>query len=347
MVLPHGSGDYYHRYRPRKFSEVVGHSTVIKGIKAAVTSKSPSQAYILSGASGTGKTTTARIIARAVNCLNMGKDGEPCLECANCLAVDNKTIDLIEMNAADARGIDDIRSLASGLSSFPFTLQRKIVILDECQQLSKDAQNVLLKVLEEAPPHVFIILCTTDPSKLLPTVKNRCQQFDFKPVPQDSLVSLLSSVAAFEGFDPELPVYEKIAEAADGCPRQSLVLLQQAVQVGLDNDEAVSSLLGGATGDKANIFEMARNLLDGAPWPTIAQAFGNLAEGSAEATWLMLAGYFRNQVLKAKPGPRLYVLSYALRLFSEPVTTFIKPENRLVSNLLEIHLAAVEHGSRR
>ena len=192
MVLPHGTGDLYHKYRPRKFGEIAGHKEVVYSVRQAVLNKEPSQAYLLIGESGTGKTTTARIMALSLNCENRSEEGDPCLECRSCKNIlSGSCPDMIEVNAADTRGIGDIRNLCQSMINMPMFLKNKVYILDEAHQLTKEAQSSLLKELEEAPKHVFIILCSTEPKKILNTVKNRCQRFVFNSLRRSELLNLV------------------------------------------------------------------------------------------------------------------------------------------------------------
>lgn len=339
MVLPRSSGDFPHKYRPKRFEEVVGHAGIIKSLKAAVVSDSPPHAFLLSGSSGVGKTTCARVMALALNCIGEKKSGEPCLECPLCIRIlkDEGSMDILEMNMADTRGIDDIRALANSLSSLPMFLTNKILILDECQQLSKDAQNALLKVLEEAPRHVFIILCTTDPAKLIPTIRNRCQQFDFKSLPTGQILTLLQEVIVLEALPQDLKVYNIIAERSGGCPRQALTLLQQAVQVGIENEPLVLEMLGVLNKDDMNIFTLCNTLLSGS-WAEISSKYNGLPKNnSIEASWVIMAGWFRNRLLDEKNQKKQDIYALGLSLFSEPVTGLVNPENKFVSNLFKIH----------
>ena len=164
-------------------------------------------AYLFSGPRGNGKTTTARILAKALNCLELGADGEPCGQCENCVAIAAGTFsDLIEMDAASNRGVDDARDLVSRINlGLGATSKRKVYLLDEVHMLTKDASNTLLKSIEEPPPHVVFILATTEPEKVLPTIRSRTQHFEFTYLTVDEISGLLASLLADEGveFEPE------------------------------------------------------------------------------------------------------------------------------------------------
>ncbi len=338
MLQPRILGDLYHKYRPMQFKEIVGNKANIKSIKNALLQINQAKAYLLVGDSGCGKTTTARIMSLVLNCLKI-EDGEPCLNCNNCVAIQTGACtDIIEVNAADTRGIDDARALRESMSFMPMQLKAKIYIIDEAQGLTPDAQQTLLKVLEEAPAHVFIILCTTDPQKIKSTVKNRCQTFKFKKLPKSNIVHLLDMVATYETYPIDKDTLEVIADAADGSPRNALVLLQQAAQLGFDDLDAVKKLISMDEGSDEGIMKLCFVMFGARPvsWSAISSIYNEVKHNGAEAIWMTVAGFARNKLLKGGKDTLFY--AKALELFS---TAFppIKPENKLVFNLFTL----VEH----
>jgi len=221
----------YRKYRPQTFSDVAGQDHVTITIQNEIKSGHVAHAYLFSGPRGCGKTTTARIIAKAVNCLNR-KEGsaEPCNKCSNCLEISSgRAIDLIEIDAASHRGIDDIRELREGIKFAPTKLKYKVFIIDECHQLSKDASNALLKTLEEPPAHAIFILATTELHKILATILSRCQRFDFRKLSLPELVARLQKLADSEGIKIEKAALELVALAGGGSVRDSESLLGQAL----------------------------------------------------------------------------------------------------------------------
>lgn len=342
MVLPRGYGDLYHKYRPKKFGEIVGHKEVTKSIQKALTASNPSKAFLLVGDSGTGKTTTARIMALSLNCdknSNDNWDGEPCLECSYCKSILNgKNNDLIEVNAADHRGIADIRSLCQYMPLMPLHLKKKVFILDEAHQLTNDAQSSLLKELEEAPEHVFIILCSTHPSKIIPTVKNRCQTFKFPSLKKQDMVKLLEEVATFEGHDFTQDVYNLIADLSSGSPRNGLVKLQQAIQLGSSNKRDIEALLAGSEEDDDNVMQLCFAIIGGNKrWSDITNIFDSCKHLGAPAIGMIVAGYLRNQLLKAANQDTAEKVSKMLELFVDPFEQGKLGENKLVLNLYKAY----------
>jgi len=218
----------YRKYRPQKFSEVIGQEHVTQTITNEIKNGRIAHAYLFSGPRGCGKTTTARIIAKAVNCLNRkSSEAEPCNQCANCLEIQSgRAIDLIEIDAASHRGIDDIRELREGIKFAPSKLKYKVFIIDECHQLSKDAANALLKTLEEPPAHAIFILATTELHKILPTILSRCQRFNFHKLTLPQLTARLQKLADLEGVAIEKPALELIALTAGGSARDSESLIR-------------------------------------------------------------------------------------------------------------------------
>jgi DNA polymerase-3 subunit gamma/tau len=219
---------FYRKWRPQLLAEVVGQEHVTQTLLNALSGDKISHAYLFCGPRGTGKTSTARNLAKAVNCLTNGK-GEPCNTCAMCQAItEGNAMDVIEVDAASNRGIDEIRDLREKVNYVPNQARYKIYIIDEVHMLTKEASNALLKTLEEPPPHVVFILATTEAHKLLPTILSRCQRFDFFRHSQANMVKELSRVCEGEGINVEPEALKLIARSATGSLRDALNLLQQA-----------------------------------------------------------------------------------------------------------------------
>ena len=236
----------YRKWRPRSLSEVVGQNHVTQTLDNALRSSRIVHAYLFSGPRGTGKTSTARILAKAVNCL-AELERKPCNECQMCQAIDDgRAMDLIEIDAASNTGVDDIRSLRERIQFAPSEAQYKFYIIDEVHMLSGSAFNALLKTLEEPPPHAILVLATTEPHKIPPTVLSRCQRFDFRPIPLEDMIDRLQQIAAEEGLNTQDEALELIARQSTGSMRDAESLLDQLSSYGLGEItlEQVQAMLG-------------------------------------------------------------------------------------------------------
>jgi len=242
----------YRKYRPQLFIEIIGQEHVVQTLTNAISFKMISHAYLFSGPRGSGKTTLARIFAKAVNCQNKKeKEFEPCNQCSSCLEIiQGNSIDLIEIDAASNRGIDEMRELRDGIKFTPTKSKYKVFIIDECHQLTKEAANALLKTLEEPPFHAIFILATTEIHKMIPTIISRCQRFDFKKLNISEIIKRLDIILKKENVKIEKKVLELIALNANGSIRDAESLLDQILTFSetLKNKEAkiedVENLLG-------------------------------------------------------------------------------------------------------
>jgi DNA polymerase-3 subunit gamma/tau len=224
-----GSEVFYRKWRPQTLSEVVGQDPVTQTLLHAVESAKIAHAYLFCGPRGTGKTSTARILAKAVNCPD-GAGGEPCNACDTCRSVaEGRALDVIEIDAASNRGIDEIRSLREKANYAPSLARYKVYIIDEVHMLTEAACNALLKTLEEPPPHVIFVLATTEAHKVLATIVSRCQRFNFRRLRQPDIVDKLKLICKKEKIHIETPSLELIARAATGSLRDAENILQQMI----------------------------------------------------------------------------------------------------------------------
>ena len=236
----------YRKYRPTSFSQIVGQEHITKTLTNALKLEKVAHAYIFNGVRGTGKTTIARLLAKAVNCLEL-KNSEPCNKCSACLEINQgKSMDLIEIDAASNRGIDEMRELREGIKFSPNNLKYKVFIIDEAHQLTKEAFNALLKTLEEPPAHAIFILATTEIHKVPQTIISRCQRFDFHKLTLDKIVERLAWISKQEKIRIEKSALELIALNADGSIRDGESLLGQIMSMEDKNItlEEVQTILG-------------------------------------------------------------------------------------------------------
>jgi len=236
----------YRRWRPQRFADVIGQDEIVRTLRNAVSAGSVAHAYLFAGERGIGKTSIARILSRAVNCLRPN-DGEPCNECANCTAIlAGRSLDLIEIDGASNRGIDHIRRLREEVGFTPTDLKRKVYIIDEVHMLTNEAFNALLKTLEEPPPHAMFLFATTEPYKVPRTIVSRCQAFEFRRIPVRQIEEHLSRVAASEGVTVSPEAVSLLAQRAGGGVRDALVMLEQAMsyQGSTISADAVLDMLG-------------------------------------------------------------------------------------------------------
>ncbi len=251
----------YRKWRPQHFGDVAGQPQVTETLRNALKSERINHAYLFTGSRGTGKTTCAKILAKAVNCLNL-KDGDPCGECENCRGIDDGSIlDVVEMDAASNRGIGDIREVIDEAQILPARAKYRVYIIDEVHMLTTEAFNALLKTLEEPPEHVIFILATTEVHKLPQTILSRCQRFDFHRIPPQAIADRVLYVAGQEKVQLSEAAALLIAGVADGALRDALSLLDRCIAISDTVDEAVVRQAAGLA-DKKYLYELSACIIN-------------------------------------------------------------------------------------
>jgi DNA polymerase-3 subunit gamma/tau len=254
---------FYRKWRPSSFSQLVGQDHVSSTLRQSLIQGRVSHSYLFCGPRGSGKTTTARIIAKAVNCLDL-QDGNPCDACANCRSINGgQFMDIIELDAASNRGIDEIRDIREKVNFAPAQGQRKVYIIDEAHMLTDAASNAFLKTLEEPPPHVIFVLCTTEVHKILPTIISRCQRFDFRRIGSELIYGRLTDITEAEGVNVDPEAIRLVARHSGGSLRDAENLLEQLVVSAADGVtlKQVEELLGLDNGESS--LELVKYLLMG------------------------------------------------------------------------------------
>ena len=240
----------YRSERPERFNEIIGQKHIVRILQHQLETDNVSQAYLFTGTRGTGKTTTARILAKALNCTGNPADGQlPCGECENCKAIkEGRFLDVIEMDAASNNGVDDIRDLIDRVNYPPMVGRYKVYIIDEVHMLSTSAENAFLKTLEEPPAHVIFILATTNPEKVRETIRSRCMRLDFRRVSEDDLIEGMERICRRKQVNITRDALALVAQKADGSVRDGLSILEQCISGGdaLVDLETVEDYLGSA-----------------------------------------------------------------------------------------------------
>ena len=298
------------RFRPQAFDDVVGQEHVSQALRNAIRAGRVAHAYLFTGARGVGKTSSARILAKALNCPNV-KDGVPCNQCEICDGISaGNDVDVLEIDGASNRGIDDIRSLRANANSRPMQGKYKLYIIDEVHMLTREAFNALLKTLEEPPPNVKFVFCTTEPNKVPDTILSRCQRFDISAIGEESIGKRLKEIATAEGFEVEDDAVELVARRARGSMRDSQSLFDQllAFSDGTVRADDVHRMLGTASDDMLiALFDAIAEHRPGDVLNTLDAALN----GGVQSGELLdqCVGYVRDQMVTLSAGAKVSLCS--------------------------------------
>jgi DNA polymerase-3 subunit gamma/tau len=326
----------YRKYRPKSFSELLGQKEIADVLRNAAKQNKLAHAYLFYGPRGTGKTTIARLIAKVANCEKIKNDGDPCNQCGHCQEIDaGKALDVVEIDAASNRGIDEIRNLKEGIRLSPSSSNHKVFIIDETHMLTREAFNALLKTLEEPPAHAILILATTESEKIPATISSRCQRFRFKKLGIDEIHNKLKMVASAEKLKIADDALELIAASADGSLRDAESLLDQitslAGSVSMEDVEKIIGKVGLARTAEFSSYLLKSDL------PAALAYIGKLNEGGYNLVDFNkeLIHYWR-RVLALKFDPTLEAL-FKRELTAKELET-LKAQSKLINSSTHITL---------
>lgn len=267
---------FHIKYRPPTLDQIKGNEKTVKTLKGLLDKEDHPHTYLLYGPTGCGKTTVARIIANTLGC------GEN---------------DFREMNTADLRGIDTSREIISKSQYAPMQGEVLVWLIDECHKLTNDAQNALLKILEDTPSHVYFILCTTDPQKLLPTIKGRCSQFQLTPPSPEQIFALLRRIVREEGQELDKQIYDQIIESSQCLPRTALQILEQVLSAPVNERLEIAKRNADV---QTEIIELCRALIKGLPWSQVKVILEGLKDQEPESIRRVVLGYCQAVLLKSE-----------------------------------------------
>jgi DNA polymerase-3 subunit gamma/tau len=324
----------YRKFRPLKFDEIVGQEHIVRTLKNELINDRVGHAYLFNGGRGTGKTSAAKILARAVNCLNP-KDGEPCNECAVCkAALEGSLTDIVEMDAASNNSVEDVRAIRDEVNFLPTVAKYRVYIIDEVHMLSTGAFNALLKTLEEPPAHVKFILATTEPQKLPATILSRCQRFDFKKISNDNIEKRLNFVCEQSNIDITPEAKKLIAILAEGAMRDALSILERCMQEeGKITEDLVKELVGIPKTESVN--KITKSILQKNTEDALGAINEIISEGKDISNFLWEIIKYVKDILVFKTNTKLEIYSEAEKNQIKELADSTTKE-RLISMIYEL-----------
>jgi DNA polymerase-3 subunit gamma/tau len=342
MVLKRKNGDLCTAYRPQTFSEMIGQTSIVKSIRQSLSIEGHAQCYLFSGESGCGKTTLARIVGMALNCTDLNSSGDPCCVCDSCKNIANKNhMDLNEINASSNNSINDIRRIEQEIKTRPMFGKVKMYILDEAHRLTTEAQNALLKDTEDMPKGVYIILCSTEPNKIIHTLRNRCESYNFKLLSAKEIEKLIETVGVFENYYPSRKELLALIEASERRPRNALRVLQQVINLRNDSpgvtEEDVLELIGSHSEEDKDIIDLCRLLTskNHISWNLTISTYKKI-NADKEAIRVVLGNWFRALLEKSPSEDDALKAAATLSLFVDTLPP-VRPENKLVLDIFKAH----------
>jgi DNA polymerase-3 subunit gamma/tau len=324
----------YRKFRPLKFDEIVGQEHIVRTLKNELINDRVGHAYLFNGGRGTGKTSAAKILARAVNCLNP-KDGEPCNECAVCkAALEGSLTDIVEMDAASNNSVEDVRAIRDEVNFLPTVAKYRVYIIDEVHMLSTGAFNALLKTLEEPPAHVKFILATTEPQKLPATILSRCQRFDFKKISNENIEKRLNFVCEQSNIDITPEAKKLIAILAEGAMRDALSILERCMQEeGKITEDLVKELVGIPKTESVN--KITKSILQKNTEDALGAINEIISEGKDISNFLWETIKYVKDILVFKTNTKLEIYSEAEKNQIKELADSTTKE-RLISMIYEL-----------
>lgn len=338
----------YRKWRPRRFEDVVGQKAIVSALQNQTATGRVGHAYLFTGTRGTGKTTCAKIFAKAINCPEL-KNGDPCGECAICRGIDDGSImDVVEIDAASNNGVDNIRDLRDETAYTPSVCSHKVYIIDEVHMLSIAAFNALLKIMEEPPAHVVFILATTEIHKVPATILSRCQRYDFGRIRPEDIAARTAYIAQQEGIALTEGAAQLIGRLADGALRDALSILDTCAGVSREVDEDLVRRMAGVT-DKSYLFSISDALTQNETTQALSQV-AQLRQRSVDMKRLCeeLIGHYRNLMLAALPGGKQLLAGVAPeeeKLYLEKAQSIAQADSMRAIRLLGSALEKMSRGA--